>query len=604
MTIAEQNERIRQGWECHRGKARVHKPIEPPVFAGHPRFARAFSYEIAIFVLRVFHNRETEFYADASQAIIDNARFYIENTDVRDDRDSFYWNIGELCRAMLRYGSHGTDEPGLITPEAEEAFLEMALGYCHDNSRLTDAEWEGMATWRIYESENHHVQKNSALWQMELILSRWGKGSEILGDGATVDEHFARWSEFFAEWMRQRATHSMFVEIHSKCYGVHTMKNIYPLYDFAPDEKLRRLTGDFITLFWALWAQEQLCGIHGGGQSRIYPGSALNTGSENAHWAWYYCGIGSFTPPGGMAYVMMDCSWRMPKMIQKMILCPEERGRYTVESRPFGRSAPDNRFPDYRFNTEWGHIYRYTVCTPDYIFGTLMCPQLTQKDWCAISSQNRFQGVTFRVPGAVLALLPLPTGMHNLHSTVPEIAYNAFWSMMRDTTLLTQRCLEHKGPMRVWFSKAGELQQSILQRDGWILTRCGDVYAAIRVGRGGYHFEENEKPAGCWLFCDDGSSPVILEAGDVQTHGSFEQFADAVCALAPEWDGAVMRYHSLSGHDFVMITDADGNSTIDGEYYVKKIDASARSPFVNCAWNGDKAEITFGGEQMTLDFRA
>ena len=94
MTYPEQDARIRQGWEARRGAPCVHAEVEPPVCAGHPRFSSEFSYQIAIFVLRVFHNRETEFYDDANRALIENSRFYIENTDVRDDRDSFYWNIG------------------------------------------------------------------------------------------------------------------------------------------------------------------------------------------------------------------------------------------------------------------------------------------------------------------------------------------------------------------------------------------------------------------------------------------------------------------------------------------------------------------------------
>ena len=197
MTVENQNARIVRGWEHFRGAPLVRREIEPPVFHGHPRYARPFSYELAAFALRVFHNRETEFYADASQAILDNARFYIENTDVRDDRDSFYWNISEICRAMLRYDRFGQDEPGLISAEAEAAFLEMALGYCRDNSLLENAEWQGDATWNIYESENHHVQKNIAFWQLELILLRHGQGGDVLSDGGTVRQHFDKWTKFF-----------------------------------------------------------------------------------------------------------------------------------------------------------------------------------------------------------------------------------------------------------------------------------------------------------------------------------------------------------------------------------------------------------------------
>ena len=608
LSVAAQDERIRRGWEHFRGTRLVRKEVKPPVFHGHPRVSRDFSYALAIFTIRVFHNREKEFYADANQAIIDNSRFYIENTDVRDDRDSFYWNISEFCRVMLRYDSLGQDEAGLVSKEAEDTFIEMALGYCRDNSLLINAEWQGDTTWNIYESENHHVQKNSALWQLELILIRHGLGGEVLSDGGTVQEHFDKWSRFFEEWMRERVKRSMFVEIHSKCYCIHTIKNVMGLYDFAPNPELRRLTGDFLTVFWTTWAQEQINGIHGGGQSRVYPGSAIRTGSEAARWAWYYCGISSFGTPGGMDYVLLDCGYRLPELIGQLMHEHEKRGRYVVESRPFGRASEQNHYPDYRVNTEWGHIYRYSYCTPKYILGTLMAPQLETKDWVGISSQNRYQGVIFDVNGAMIAPLPEYTGLHNLHSTIPTTAYNGFWSMMRDTTLITQCTCRHRqsGAMRVFISEDGGLRSSITEKENLIFTRCGDVYAALRVCRGTHSYIDNNDVfkgvKGVWLVCDDGDSPVILEMGDAENNGSFEQFMQSVCAISPEFDGDVMRYHSLSGHDFVMYTAEDGNSTIDGEYYVKKIDSSFTSPFLNNTWGGEHPVIEFDGKRLELDF--
>lgn len=610
LSVSAQNERIKRGWEHFRGAPLVRKEVKPPIFKGHPSVSRQFSYNLMTFALRVFHNRETEFYEEANKAIIENSKFYIENTEVRDDRDSFYWNIGEGCRAILRYGTLGQDEPGLVTKEAEAVFVEMALGYCKDNCLLSNAEWQGDATWNIYESENHHVQKNSALWQLEMILIRYGYGEEKLSDGGTVREHFDEWTKFFEVWMRERVKKSMFVEVHSKVYCIHTIKNVMPLYDFAPSTELRRLTGDFLTVFWTTWAQEQLCGIHGGGQCRVYPGNAIRTAGESGGWAWYYTGIGEFQPPHnqGMDYVMLDCGYRLPELIGCLMHESEKRGTYTVESRPFGRASSENHYPDYRIDTEWGHIYRYSYCTPKYIMGTLMAPQLETKDWVGISSQNRYQGVIFDVNGAMIAPLPEYTGLHNLHSTIPTTAYNGFWSMMRDTTLITQCTCRHRqsGAMRVFISEDGGLRSSITEKENLIFTRCGDVYAALRVCRGTHSYIDNNDVfkgvKGVWLVCDEGDSPVILEMGDAETNGSYEQFMQDVCALSPEFEGDTMRYHSLSGHDFVMLTAEDGNSTIDGEYYVKKIDKSFSSPFLNNPWGGEHPVIEFDGNRLELDF--
>lgn len=595
-----QEERFLRGWESRRGEPLVYAPVEPPVFEGHPRFSRMFSQKIAHFVIRVFHNRETEFYEEANKAIIKNSRFYIENTDVRDDRDSFYWNIGEICRAMLRYDSRGMDEPGLVSPEAESTFLEMAWGYCDTMSKLEDADSRPDMTWHIYESENHHVQRNSALWQLLLILERHGLSDKVLSDGGTVREHLQAWTDFFVVWMKERAGKSMFVEIHSKCYGVHTMKNVYPLYDFAPTPEIRTLTGNFITLFWALWAEEQINGVQGGGQSRIYPHRAVTGRGENLSWSWYYMGLGEFHAPEDMEYVMLDCSYRLPQLVADLAAYPEKRGTYVSESRPLGRAAKDDLYPDYRPLTDWGHIYRYSYCTPDYILGTLMCPQLERKDWLLISSQNRFQGLVFGEMDAMILPLPESEELHNLHSTVPTVGFNAFWSEQCEGTLITQRCRKYTGGMRVFFSDAGNVRANIIEKNGWYFTQCGNAYAAVKLCRGGFVWEKDLYTQGQWMKCDDADTPVIIETADAALFESFEAFQTAICQLEPVWDGPVMRYHSLYNHEFVFITDRDGNSTIDGEYYVKKPAFSFCSPFINMPWNGSRAVISFEGEELEL----
>ena len=48
-------------------------------------------------------------------------------------------------------------------------------------------------------------------------------------------------------------------------YNCHTLKGIYNLYDFSADQKLRKKAGNFLTLYYARWAQEQIDGVRGGG---------------------------------------------------------------------------------------------------------------------------------------------------------------------------------------------------------------------------------------------------------------------------------------------------------------------------------------------------
>lgn len=200
-------------------------------------------------------------------------------------------------------------------------------------------------------------------------------------------------------------------------------------------------------------------------------------------------------------------------------------------------------------------------------------------------------------------VLPLPESneLHNLHSVRPTIAFHSFWSQMCEGTLITQRCQNYSGAMRVWFSAAGGLDQWT-EKNGWLFTSCAEAYLAVKICRGDYTIENDPEHPGKWLRCTDGSSPVILEASDSSSFSSFSAFQEAVTTHSPIWDGSTMRYHSLYGHDFCFITDTDGPSTIDGEYYVKKIPYSFHSPFIHCLWNDHTVKITFAGKEICLNF--
>ena len=614
-SCASADDRFAAAWESRRGQPLREMPVAPPVFNGHPRFARPYSLAIIHFALRVFHNAESNFYARANAKIVENCRFYIENTDVRDDRDSFYWNVGELCRAVLHYGAKGDIAPGRLSSDAEAAFREMAFGYCHDMSRLADAACDGTKTWRVYESENHHVQRASALWQLMHVLLKENPacGARVLGDGGTLRAHYAAWEDFFCAWMRERAKRSMFIEVQSRGYGIHTIKNIYPLHDFSENPSTRRLARDFLDLFWTLWAQEQIAGATGGGMSRVYPSGARTTYSSASTWAYWYFGL---TPslnrsPYDMDYVCLDSSYRPNPLIGKLAADAAARGVYEIEMRPLGWALPEDKYPDYRPDPSWGRIYRYTYATPDFIVGTQMYPQAALTNWCMISSQNRFHGVVYGPRDAQLLPIPAAMGRHVKTAALPSTAYNGFWSMQKNGTLLTRknRHSRYTGGMCVWFSAAGGVDH--VEKDGdWHFTRCGGAYSAVRVAQGGARLvtagPKAEMPCernGKFLVCDNPWAVVIVETARACDFADESAFRAKVKAASFALTSSTLDYVGIYGNRFRMFLDRDDGSTIDGEPYVKKPAWSVHSPFIKMPWLGDVAEISFSGETIRLDFR-
>lgn len=600
-----------RAWKSVRGSPYREIPVQPPVFKNHPRFARGYSGSIIDFAFRIFHNQETNFYALANAKIAENCRFYIENTDVRDDRDSFYWHIGTLCRTVLHYGRRGDVRPGLLAPETERVFNDMAFGYCHDMSKYSDADPD--QTWHVYESGNHHVQRASAFWQLMHVLLKddpaWGERK--LGDGRLLREHYARWGAFFGAWMRERAKRSMFIEVQSRSYGTSTMKCIYPIHDFADDPELRRVARDFIDLYWALWAQEQIDGSAGGGMTRIYPGVARRTMYGNVKWAYWYFGIGVGGRPSGDDFVVLDSSYRPAPIIGEIARSAKARGVYEIESRPIGWALPENSFPEYRPDSEWGRIYRYTYATPDFIVGTLMTYEAPMTNWCAISSQNRYQGVVFGPRDAQVVPLPEPMGRQGLGKKPPSASYNGYVSMQRRGTLVTRRCrfAAASGNMRVWFSEAGGVDR-VEEDGGWYFTRCGGALCAVKAAKGDVRLVRAGKGRevdcdrnGSFLVCSVRDTPVVVETARLRDFGSEAAFRAKVKSLPMKLGAKSFEYVGLYGNVFKMDLDANERGTVDGEPCVKEIDWSFNSPFVRSRWKDGRVVISFQGRERVLDFK-
>jgi hypothetical protein len=609
--IPEIDQRIHRGWESRRGEpfvpARIIPGIEVFPNDSRPDLARNYSYSVANFAFRVFALREESFYEQANQAIIENAQYYFDHLDVRDDRDSFYWSIGIFCRIVQGYGRNGSKEAGLLSPEAEQWFYRLIYSYCYTKAKMGDADWQKTQTWLVYESENHHLQRDSAVWMLCALLADDEKYRDRpMADGYLPAEHFKNRSEYFKHWIRQRAQKSLFIEAASNCYAAETMKNIYNIHDMTSDPELKRLAARLMDLFWATWAQEQLGGVRGGGQARIYENQAVQGHAAVRPWAWYYFGFGEFKPPAGDDYVLLDSSYRPPELVGKLAVSPKERGVYYTLERPLGLAAEDNNYPFYHPRTDWGGICRYTYCTPDYTLGTLMSPELPCDDWLLISSQNRFQGARFASHlDAVIYISP--------EIIYDKRSYNTFCSIISEGTLLTRQNhyadIKSTGHMGIWFSKAGGLSE-LSEKEGWIFTRTPGAYAAVYIAESGYSLSEAQyassgegQISGLWARCESRFAPVVLETAQESRYGSFDEFKEAILSLKkPESKDGMLSYISLYGHSFELGMTPEHISRIDGKAAIEPYAHSYFSPFIVADWDSPNIGVEFQGEKLALSF--
>lgn len=585
---------------AEKGRPLVRAATKPPLGAGRAPFARAYSFSIVEFAARCLWLEEST--AAANAALQENADYYLANPGAIYDKDNFHWHSEVLLRLIEFFGTDGTRHAGLVRPETEQKILESLWLYCRRSdsaakahTHLAEADHAVSQTWFIKESENHHAQSFTTLWHFAKIArSRADFRLRRYGDGRTAAEHYEAWTGYAKLYLLERARKGLFVEMMSVSYNASLLKGIFNFYDFADDAELKRRTGLFLDLYFAYWGQEQIHGVAGGGQGRIY--SDINP--RPSALGFLFFGVGAAPELHSELLTAMTTTYR-PSLVVVDIVCDRiGRGTYEVIQRPLGLAADRSHYqpPDYRLRTDFGGNLRYSYCAPGFILGTTMSEARPEPDWTMISSQNRRHGILFEGdPVAVIS--------PQCEATHDHRAYNTQWSVQRKGTLVCQKLKSHRGagPMRVWFSAAG--LSAPIEQDGWALVESRGAFAAVRVVRGATQWVDSDRTvAGRWLNLADEYSPVILQVAPTSEYPSLRAFAAAVARGKIETENETLSFESIYGDRFLFPLNFSGKPTINGATINYAPPRALDSPYVQSEWNSGVVRLSKGARTQVLDF--
>ena len=613
--VAGFDKRVEAMFRAESGKPLVRAKKKKPLGRGRGNYVRAYSYSMVGFAARCLYLNEL--LDEANAALAENAQHYLDNPKDINDRDSFHWHADVVMRLVEMYGSKGTKHPGRITKETEALVLRPIWEYVKQVSWLDKAEHQKSQTWHIYLSENHHAMSFTVCWQFSKIAKERPEYKDLkYDDGATAVEHYRAWNEYFVVYCRERARKSPCIEMMSDDYNATMIKGFYNFYDFG-EPQVRRAAGLLLDLYFAYWAQEQIDGVQGGGRSRIYfyKGLSQNRSHGNAPLAWFYFGIGKQPLVYGHDMNAALSDYRPPAVVADIALDVSGRGRYEVRQRPQGLGVQGRPLKTAvttvptKMRTDGGGILRYSYCDPAFIIGTSMTMARPLKDWAAISSQNRWQGVIFAGEEDA-RIVPIVRPKDN------RVALNAQWSVQSKGSLITQKLKHHRGgaEMIVWMSKDG--LSVPVEADGIIFVEAENAYAGIKVVQGGFEWQltpfiattgeksKRSTPEGKTMILDDEYAPVIVEVMAKSDVSSFDAFKAKVKASKIRLNGPVLEYKTIYGEQLTFDTSAREVPTINGNpvnYAPKKV---FESPFLNADWNSGIVTITKGNRKKVLDFES
>jgi hypothetical protein len=581
--------------------------------------------------------------------------------------------------------SHGK-HPGRMTAENEALLLETLW---QRTATKNDIALTKQSTWWMAGSENHDLNaKASALVTSRIFMNEpdfkdrnypnygfgsgahYGRASYYGPAGATTEErhgsgraelsdgkdykpadHYQAWLAFFRTYFRERAERGFFLEYGAYGYSKHTLNFVDLAYQYSGDDELQTFIGDFLTVFWADWAQVSISGIRGGPKTRHH--NKVGGPSDKGAADLISFHLGGAANAGIWWYWNLINDYTLPPLVWRMILDRKGMGEFTYKARGIGEE--ENVWPRPMGNERSmvvdtdARFLKSTYVTPDYTLGTQMDHPAAAHSHLSVT--GRWHGMTFaQSPLARIVPVGLPTldrygkarefdteimlnSVHHQQTLIFQSARNILVINPEWFPAMTRTSDKALG---VWFGNDWDQK---VELGGWIFVQKGNAYAAVRPVYWDEAYEKenqiantgNQKFFNRWddpatvklcencyswnkkgsiLKLDKPDIPVIIEAGRVSDFPALENFIEDVLnnpialykTVVPGYHVLVYTGSGSNAKEIVFNASTAEIPRIDGVPIPYSYPMTFDSPYLKSSYKSGVINLQFGEESLQLDF--
>ncbi|MDA0710587.1 MAG: hypothetical protein O3B73_10315, partial [bacterium] len=605
--------------------------------------------------------------------------------ELKESSDANVWSLLHTplyCRFYFHFSNRCGKYPGRMTRETEALLLETLW----DRTAVkNDIALARQSTWWLDGSENHDLNAKACNLVTSRIFmnepeyrdriypdygfggsyhyghagyygpdidpaSRHGGGRAHLADGRSyhASDHYDAWLAYMKTYFRERAERGFFLEYGSHTYTKHTLNMVDLAYQYSGDDELHALVGDFLTLFWAEWAQVSISGVRGGPKTRHHHAvyRTDTAGLINFH-------LGGAASADVWHYWNLINDYTLPPVVWKMALDREGMGCYTFKARGIGEEEnvlprPLGRERSLVVDTE-ARFLKSTFVTPDYTLGTQMDHPSAVHSHLSIC--GRWHGMTFaQTPESRIVPVCLPKGSNKKGQINPYELEAMFQTVHHEGTLIVQQSRRWYAVHPEWFPTNADYNQPIgiwignnwdrrEEKAGWVFLQRGNAYAAVRpvlwdeayeraqkvktegnqvyfnaphdaptvrLRTDGYSRSEDET----LLLLEDSHAPVIIEAGRAADYPTLDAFKTAVL------DNPLALYKTVVPGDHILVYTGCGATakeitfntgvpqipTIGGAPVDYSYPKTFDSPYLTSNYKSGVIQIQYGEERLQLDF--
>lgn len=529
-----------------------------------------------------------------------------------------FFSVTDYVRTLWLFHAKSRHFPGRLKPETQDAMKEALWLWVSGESRLADVGLDDL--FLLLGTENHDLNRRPAYYLVtSLLQDDPAYRDRKLADGHTTAEHAAAYTAFYREWPRRRVQSGLWVEVGSNTYQKYSWPSLFNLHELAPDAVIRHRFGMFLDLAFIEEEQISVKGRRGGGRSRAEYGPNGFESYKNL----LYAPQGQ---PAGSSHsrVIETSRYQLPAeaillryrtfpAAEPWVIC--NRGLGELEASKVKEANGQRLAAD-------SALVNYAYRTPHYLLGgTLQDPALSMSDpatgesilkYSGISRQKRVCGMLFDDPAgnevcSVHSEIGHGTGGRPQHS---------FWSVQHENVLILQRIaplgrstLGSYNTDAVGIGFEGKALRKEEQA-GWIFATNGKAFIGVKFLDGGYKWDEKHAlatPANFNKATD--KSRILLHAGDIVSHGSFDKFKADVLAsrLTVTPDKVDYRFGPAANHLEVTLYDAKTMDRftlplINGKLVDLRPAKTYQSPCLKADFGSDKVSVTVGPITRVLDF--
>ena len=569
---------------------------------------------------------------EANARLLKRAEAYIALQGAKTDNSTFtpeeaketpwaYFALTDYVRILCLFHAKSPHFPGRLQPETEAAMKEALWFWAKADSKVADASLKNLLV--LLGTENHDLTRRPNYYLVASLLKDDPLYRDRLyDDGHTVAEHVAVYEAFLREWPRKRAMTGLWFEVGSNTYQKYSWPALFNLHELAPDPVVRKRFGMLLDLAFIEEAQISVHGRRGGGRSRAEYGRNAFESYKNLLYAPEGAAAGS-----SHSKVIETSRYQLPAaavLLRKLEFPAREP--FLITNRVLGELAPGHPADgDGRRHAADSALVNYAYRTPHYLLGsTLQNPALSMPDpetgepvlkYAGISRQKRWCGVLFqeRSDNEICAVYPVTEKTRGGRPQHPH------WTFQHENVLLLQRIAPQtpEVPMRMGSYSTGKISIRFdgptlekTETAGWIFASIGKAFVGVKFLDGGHEWDEMREeasPVGFNRTTD--KSRVLLHAGNITAHKSFEQFRTEVLAnpLSVSKDRVEYRSGPSEARFEVSLYDADDHNRfllprVDGKPVNLRPPWTYHSPYLRGEFGSDRIAVTVGPVSRLLDF--